>query len=111
VGLIAGFSVAQFAASLYVIHWALKTLEIPVAVLVRRVMMPILVGLFSGGLVLVIKPYLLPDVAAWQRLLATGTLFTLVFLALAWLLDRETVTELRKLIRRKQKANPPTEAT
>ena len=109
VGMILGFSLAQIVASIFVIRWALMTLQLPLTDLLRRLAMPLLIGFVSGITVLTIKPYILAAAPAWQRLLVIGATFTVLFAILAWVLDRDTVNELRRLVRRKQKAPSPAE--
>ena len=107
-GMILGFSIAQMIAAVFVINWALKTLQLPLRTLLQRLMMPVSIGVFSGFAMLAIKPYILPGQRGGSAN-HDGSLFTLLFGILAWLLDRETVNELRRLVSRNRRIEPKAE--
>lgn len=96
-----GYAIAQMIASLFVIVWALRTLQLNPLVLLRRLMIPLAIGFVCGMTTMFLKTNFAGG-AAWQRLLVTGTFFVALYAMTAWLFDRETVSELRRLVRRKQ---------
>ncbi|MFL5329785.1 MAG: oligosaccharide flippase family protein [Gemmataceae bacterium] len=105
------FGVAQLAAWAVVIGWVLRKLQMTPWPLVRRLTPAVLIGLASGGFTLLVKTQLLQFGTNWQRLILTGTLFSAMFILLAWLCDPETVAEVRRMIRRKPLESPPTTET
>jgi O-antigen/teichoic acid export membrane protein len=99
--LMLGFAVAQVLASLYVIGWSMRTLQLNAWALIRRLSIPLAIGIVCGMTTVFLKLNFAAG-APWQRLLVAGTFFVALYVITAWLFDRETGGELRRLIRRKQ---------
>jgi PST family polysaccharide transporter len=100
------FVIAQVTMSLALWVWAVRTLNVGRGELAGHLIRLLLVAGATCGCILLVR-HQLASQAPLVRLIAGSAAGGLVFMALAFLVDREAITTFRTMVRRRDLAEPP----